>query len=91
MSNPSINTVIEFGLTSFIRLEDIHSDIPPEQRHHRKISELTDKKMIEIQSVIQKLINERKVYILDKEFGIAHEASIVIGFKDNCIVICCER
>lgn len=91
MNDPKISTIEKFGLNSFIRLDDRYSDDPPQERHHRQISELTDQKMIEIQSVLQKLINGGKIYIMDKENGIAFKASLVIGFRDNKLLICCER
>jgi hypothetical protein len=91
MSNPGINIVTKFGVDDFMRLEHIHGDDPPEERDHRQISELTDEKMITLQSILQKLVNEGKIYFMDKEHGIASKASIVIGFQDNKLLICCER
>jgi hypothetical protein len=91
MSKLTYDLVEEFSVESFQRLERIRGDDPPQERHHRQISELTDQKMIDAQTLLKNLINDGKIYIMDKEHGIAFIASLVIGFRDNKLLICCER
>ncbi len=91
MSDLTYDLVKEFSVNDFERLERILKDYPVEERDHRQISKLTDDYMISAQSLLKKLISEKKIYIMDKESGVAFEASLVIGFRDNKILICAER
>jgi len=45
----------------------------------------------EVTQAIRTLINHNKLYLMDKETGIAWPASVVVGFKKNAILIAHER
>lgn len=89
--NPSEKLIEEFGVHDYQRLERMNSDLPLEQQHHRQISEIKDEQLNHYKNLIQSLIKQEYIYIMDKESGIAFKASVVIGFRDNKLLICCER
>jgi len=73
-----------FGSYDYERLLETNPD------YVTKISTIPDN-LKEIANKLKELISLSKVYIMDKENGVAFPASLVIGYNNNSILIACER
>jgi hypothetical protein len=76
--------VQQFGADDYERLLDMGSD---EVQH---INEVAPSRA-EITQALQTLVKARKLYVMDKENGVAFRASVVVGFKGDSILIANER
>ena len=53
----------------------------------KRIGDITNEKLAEVAAILQALIQQGKVYMMDKEDGSAWHASGVVGFKKGALLI----
>lgn len=85
MPRPTEQAILEFGVYDYARLLEINPEDIEE------INEITDRELKKIADLLKKLIKQRRLYIMDKESGVAFDASTVIGFQGDKILIANER
>lgn len=79
-------TVIQtFGKADYKRIMNMGND------EIREIEEIQDNHLKNITVLLNDLIQKNKLYLMDKESGVAFEASVVIGFKNGGLLIANER
>jgi len=81
----SKTAIQQFGKHDFMRLVDIGSDAV------LKIEEIHDEELRKAEAILKELIKAEKVFIMDKDTGVAFQASVVIGYDKGKILIACER
>lgn len=78
-------TAIEtFGTEDYERLVEMEADDIDE------IEDIQDERLQKIARLLNKLIKKNKLYLMDKESGVAFEASVVVGFKNGGLLIANE-
>lgn len=83
--NPNDELIEAFGEYDYERLTKMYGG-DPDYQDYKKISELTDSELIDIRDKLNKIIG--KIYIMNKEDGIACEADLAIGYEGDKILIC---
>ena len=79
-------TAIEtFGDYDYERLSEMGADDVHE------IEDIQNGDLKKIADLLNDLIKKNKLYLMDKETGVAFEASVVIGFSEGGLLIANER
>ena len=56
-----------------------------------EIEDITDEKIAKLAARLRSLIRKGKLYLMDKETGVAFEAEVVVGFKNGGLLIANDR
>ena len=74
-----------FGKYDFARLKEMGSE------DVLKIDEIKEEELQKAADAIRLLISTGRLYIMDKESGVAFEASVVVGYNSGGLLIANER
>lgn len=82
---PSAAAIAAFDSYDYVRLTQMGCSSV------KQIGDITDERLADVAALLQALINQGKLYMMDKEDGEGWQASGVIGFKKDGLLIFHKR